>query len=507
MLQGRGFIDVTWTVDLAGYTLDVASVTDGAPEFDLSGLGLGTIKLDSGQAPVRLDTSDDTSYSFRYWTTGAFAASAGSDDTVAIDLIAGSWSLTANTQPNPSAATASLTDAQWLRVNFDNVPAGFAIDPASITDLDAEFTLSYAGQNLAKNGAGSIALVSDVAPQRIGNDNTYRFRVTGDFAADGTQSVTLNYIAKSWSFTGETAPATVSLAAVDASVLAAASKSYIDIAFAPSVKLSGGGAYTITAIPTNTEIELSGNGITGPPNTVINPLDMGAIDATSLANNITFDATALANNVYRYYVDASKFQVSGTGVVTILVKAGAVVDSATSGNSNRATTQSFTVQGTTVHVAGPADGGLIGMASLNNRGFLDVTFGFPSGKTPDLDSIYDIRTVDSLGVEDLGAEFTIDSSTGHSITLDATQAPVRLGETGYTFRYFTLGKYTSGPVTLKLIPGAIAFTDGSKSTSADDMAVEVPATANVGYIDIRYQPVAGMVLDADSIRDPEAEFC
>ena len=131
----------------------------------------------------------------------------------------------------------------------------------------------------------------------------------------------------------------------------------IDIAFAPSVKLSGGGAYTITTIPTNTEIELSGNGITGPPNTVINPLDMSAIDATSLANNITFDATALANNVYRYYVDASKFQVSGTGVVTILVKAGAVVDSATSGNSNRATTQSFTVQGTTVHVAGPADGG------------------------------------------------------------------------------------------------------------------------------------------------------
>ena len=67
---------------------------------------------------------------------------------------------------------------------------------------------------------------------------------------------------------------------------------------------------------------------------------------------------------------------------------------------------------------------------------------------------------------------------------------MRLGETGYTFRYFTLGKYPRGPVTLKLIPGAIAFNDGSKSTSADDMAVEVPATANVRYIDIRYQPVS-----------------
>jgi hypothetical protein len=38
------------------------------------------------------------------------------------------------------------------------------------------------------------------------------------------------------------------------------------------------------------------------------------------------------------------------------------------------------------------------------------------------------------------------------------------------------------------------------------MSVANPATANVGYIDVRYQPITGYVLDAESITDPEAEF-
>ena len=83
-------------------------------------------------------------------------------------------------------------------------------------------------------------------------------------------------------------------------------------------------------------------------------------------------------------------------MVDVTVAADAVTDS--SGVKNRATTQKFTVQGTMGSVTGPADGGLVGMASLNDRGFLDVTFGFPSGKTPDLGTLYDVDTLDSLGL-------------------------------------------------------------------------------------------------------------
>ena len=41
---------------------------------------------------------------------------------------------------------------------------------------------------MGKTGLGTIRLL-DIVPQRIGETNTYRFRVAGDFAADGTQSV------------------------------------------------------------------------------------------------------------------------------------------------------------------------------------------------------------------------------------------------------------------------------------------------------------------------------
>ena len=78
-------------------------------------------------------------------------------------------------------------------------------------------------------------------------------------------------------------------------------------------------------------------------------------------------------------------------------------------------------RGTGASITGPADGGLIGMAALNARGFLDVTFGFPSGKTVNLDTIYD-----------LDPEFAIDAASGHAIRLDGTQAPRALGKNGTT---------------------------------------------------------------------------
>ena len=484
-LQSRGYIDVSFTLP-SGYVLDVASITDLAAEFTLTGAGLGSVKLDSGQAPVRLaDVGGNPT--FRYWISGAFAADASADDTVALEFIPNSVGFT-KAGTNPASTTVTLNNSQWITVNFDNVPAGFSLDPGSITDLAAEFDIAYNGQNAAKNGTGSIALVNDVAPQRIGETNTYRFRVSGSFATDGTQSATLTFRSNAWSFTESAAVIQARVdngngtlvSEVDASVLKGRSSSYIDIGFTPSVKLGGGTGYTVTAALFS-DVIISGAGITGPP-----PM-------------LNKDATPLGNNVYRYYVDGGAFSVAGDGVVTVKVNANAVRDNsiASPGLGNRETIQTFKLLGTTANVSGPAAGGLIGMAALNNRGFLDVTFGFPSGKTLDLDSIYD-----------LDPEFSIDAATGHSIRLDGTQAPILLGQTGntYTFRYFTLGSYTSGAVTITLIANAIGFTDGSKQTSTDTLVVANPSTTNISYIDIRYTPVGGAVLDADSITDPEDEF-
>jgi hypothetical protein len=132
VLMNRGYIDVTWAFGGVGYRLDTNSITDLAPEFVLGGAGLGTVKLDNGQAPVLLSdlSGNPSSVTYRYWTTGNYAATSGTDDTVDISFIAGSWSFTEAAAPASPTATATLTNAQWLTVNFDAVvPAGFVMDP------------------------------------------------------------------------------------------------------------------------------------------------------------------------------------------------------------------------------------------------------------------------------------------------------------------------------------------------------------------------------------------
>ena len=206
--------------------------------------------------------------------------------------------------------------------------------------------------------------------------------------------------------------------------------------------------------------------------------------------------TDLGNNVYRFYLNGKL----NVGAVTLAIAADAIADS--TGAQNRALTQRFTVTGTIGSITGPQDGGAIGLASQNSRGFLDVTFGFLEGQTPDLASIYDLEP-----------EFAINPATGgasYSIALDATQAPVLVahvdGSTTWTFRYWTTGSYTSGAVTVSLIAGAIRFTNGALSTATDTLTIAAPASANVGYLDVNYQPVSGFELDVATIVDPAAEF-
>ena len=159
--------------------------------------------------------------------------------------------------------------------------------------------------------------------------------------------------------------------------------------------------------PTPDELTLTATGFGGP---------------VSLATSAS--PTDLGNNVYRFYLNGKL----NVGAVTLAIAADAIADS--TGAQNRALTQRFTVTGTIGSITGPQDGGAIGLASQNSRGFLDVTFGFLEGQTPDLASIYDLEP-----------EFAINPATGgasYSIALDATQAPVLVahvdGSTTWTFR-------------------------------------------------------------------------
>ena len=108
---------------------------------------LGAFRLDTGQAPTQLTPGGAT---YRYWGSGALGTG-----TVTATFIPGSWSFI-QTGHAPASASVTLTDPQFINVTFPGAPEGFGIDPASILDGAAEFTLSYTGQNLAKTGTGTL---------------------------------------------------------------------------------------------------------------------------------------------------------------------------------------------------------------------------------------------------------------------------------------------------------------------------------------------------------------
>ena len=168
-------------------------------------------------------------------------------------------------------------------------------------------------------------------------------------------------------------------------------------------------------------------------------------------------------------------------------------------NASREITQTFTVMGPTAAIKVPQDGGSIGIASQNDRGFIDVTIGLPASQTLDLASVYD-----------LDPEFTIDAPAGGAdfdLVLDETQAPVLVSQQGssYTFRYWTIGSYTTAMSRSPLSPTSFTAEDGTdgQPNIAYSTNIADPGTANIGYLDVNYQPTSGFELDLDSIDGDE----
>ena len=114
----RNWVDVFFEPPTtpSGIAIDIGSITDLTPEFTLGGSGLGSIALDSGQAPTLLPASmlpqgaPAGTVGFRYWLTGRFAPAG----TVKITYIAGSWSFRL-TGTQPAIAPVTLTTSRVHR--------------------------------------------------------------------------------------------------------------------------------------------------------------------------------------------------------------------------------------------------------------------------------------------------------------------------------------------------------------------------------------------------------
>ena len=180
-LNGRSFIDVTFTLPAGAESIDASSVTDAAAEFSIT--SSGTLSLDTTQAPVLISQSS-TAYVFRYFTTGTASSP------ITLSYVDGSVTfLDASDQPVvPTAGTYTVTGTYSGDTYIDVEFAAAANIPLDKTSIDGnEITLGG-------TGIGTAHLDSGQAPTIL-SGGVVRYYVSGQFAP-GTVSVTFN--AGSW---------------------------------------------------------------------------------------------------------------------------------------------------------------------------------------------------------------------------------------------------------------------------------------------------------------------
>ena len=454
-LNGRNYIDVTLPTAPSGYTIDPGSITDLAPEFQLTGSGIGSVAIDSSQAPLLLANGQ-----YRYWLNGEFSSTPTTESdgsTLAPDVmltwLAGSWSYTLNTpQTTPANTTVPIDDPAYMEVVLPDAPAGYTIDPHSVTA--AAITLTD-----ATSAMRTIFVDSTVAPTLVAGElTTFRFRIRGSYnlASNpaGPDSITLHINTGTWSFIKTDDPQTP----VDYNDLSGTNeRSYIDVTFAP---VSGGQAVTTDA----GAVTIGGSGI-----------------GTIVLAGSTGTPVALSNGHVRYYLTGH----FDTGSVDVTFHAGKLHSGTF---TNLESVASFTSQGPTADLVDPGAGAIVGAGTLNNRGYVDVTFNL-FGHTA--------AQIDESTITDDPAEFVIRSGsfTG-TLALDTTQAPVRVG-TSNVWRYWTTGSVASGTPILDWTLGSYGFTDSMVSGVVTASTLTgAAATAATHYLDVRLSPTAGDALGA-----------
>ena len=151
------------------------------------GLGSVTISLTPGTFKTRDVTLED----------GNTVAGAANDAAELAFTVQGATATISDPGAGGSIDVNALNDRNWIDVDFvkPTSPTGIVIDPASIADLDPEFTLGG-------SGIGSITLDTSKLPTRLADPNAdtlrFRFWLNGRFAETGTVKVT--FLAGTWAY-------------------------------------------------------------------------------------------------------------------------------------------------------------------------------------------------------------------------------------------------------------------------------------------------------------------
>src|SRR4051794_1362516 len=423
-------------------------------------------------------------------------ASSTNDATFTIPLVAGATSYTAQESTGTQSGTTVTTPTAC---GTSNVAAQCAVTVPgnNRTFVDVHFSPSggstfdvgaISGDELSFGGFGGtgIAMFPTNPVVDLGGGN-YRFLLQGDFRPG---AVTVTFLANTFHDNSPRAPP-YSIDIVQNFSVNGATADLVRTVPATAtdpekVVALGGSTVGLDLINSLHYIEVRFRPTAG------NAIDSSSINGDELqlrdsaGNVITLSAPVRVGltDTYRYGFTGALT----AGSYTVTFVAGSFRDNAPNGgNANQTETETFALASPSSALGDPGTGQVLNVGDFNGRGYVDVTFASFGG-----------TAVDPATILDSGAEITITTDSGLTLTVDGT--PILVNAATGTYRYFFTG-HTSGSLIIAYVANGWANTAGTQWTSALSSAVSHEDVSNVQalldrtWLDVVYKPVAGTKVD------------
>jgi len=473
-LNGRTFdsdyyIDVIFTPS-TGNNLDYASIFDPESEFSIvanggsytvSGVPVAVTTATSGSgllettAVAQGASETDQAYYARLTTTGVTRFRYFIDDATFAAYVPGSVevqfaadgvlhtedgapglgneALTLSfTVEGPKAALAapfSGTRIDLARIN-GRLALQITFRPTSGSSL---IHSTIDGDEITVTSSGTAAIDATRAPERVGDTSTYIYYLTGAFVP-GTVTVSVagesfqddgGFTNLAWSdyfqVEGPAAALAAPLSGEPVGLSVVNGSMYLDLLFSTS----DGESIDWTSVDGD-ELLLSGDG-----------LGSVALDASRAPER------SGTSNTVRYYLTGA----FTTGEVTVEIVAGSFNNAGAPDVANIGAVQSFVIAVPTAALADPLAAEVTDRQALSDRGYIDIVFSSKTGSPIEPGSID-------------GDEITLLAPAGSTVSLDTSRAPQRQGD-GTTYRYYTVGVFAAGTVTVEFNAESWSDTEGN----------------------------------------------
>ncbi|MBW2622882.1 MAG: hypothetical protein JRD68_08245, partial [Deltaproteobacteria bacterium] len=360
---------------------------------------------------------------------------------------------------------------------------GATLDDDSILDASSEFILL--------GEAASNVTILDTAVEKI-DDTIFRYPFDGEF---GTGDVDVEFQANSFA----DSEGKESLAETESFTLKEASAILIGPA--------NGSAIDVTGLNDNKYILVMY--VPAPGNQVEETSldDADVVFTLTTPDGTTHDISGPGikdGNAYRYDLPAGL--VFTPGEVTVDFKAGTWLDK--SGNSNGASSASFTVTGATASAYNPLENGAIDVGALNEQQYIEIRYAGGGGNALEEDTILDGEP-----------EFSLSGTAADGVTIQDDLVE-KINDT--TFRYPFTGSFGTGEVEISYIAGSFSDATYFNIAETESFSILGPTAELDGevkdrvigfstldqqrYIDVAFTGTTGSSLDPASILDDDNEL-